>query len=333
MSVSRRCAFGVVALLLLSAASVAQAETWAEKLGYPAGKRVMILHADDIGMCYEANERGQGLSAQPVTSRSAAMMVPCPWYNEIADWYKENPEYDLGLHLAMNSEWKWYRWGPVAGRDAVPGMVDKDGYLQRRQIETATQRQAGRNRNRDSRPGRTGHLARACGPGHIDTHMGTLYARLDFTARPTEGGRGVPHSGDGRRADAGGDRQVPQAGLPDHRASRSKLMANYKLPKLDDFQLPCSKARRTRRSAASFTSRSASMRPGLNEIIFHPSVLTETTQGDHRHLAAASLGSPDVLRSGGARLLRARGDSVHQLERDHETLGRSYGDTLPKAKG
>ena len=59
--------------------------------------------------------------------QSAAMMVPCPWFNEIANWYKEHPDFDMGLHLAMNSEWKWYRWGPVAPRDKVPGMVDPDG--------------------------------------------------------------------------------------------------------------------------------------------------------------------------------------------------------------
>ena len=70
-------------------------------------------------------------------------MVPCPWYNEMADWYKENPDYDLGLHLAMNSEWKWYRWGPVAGRDKVPGMVDKDGFLWRSRARNGPARQAG----------------------------------------------------------------------------------------------------------------------------------------------------------------------------------------------
>ncbi len=63
--------------------------------------------------------------------QSAALMVPCPWYNEMANWYIENPKYDLGLHLSLTSEWKWYRWGPVADRTKVPGLIDNDGYMWR----------------------------------------------------------------------------------------------------------------------------------------------------------------------------------------------------------
>ncbi len=104
---------------VVAGANSAQGETWAEKLGYPAGKMVLMLHADDIGMCYEANQAAKAyLTAGQI--QSAALMVPCPWYNEMADWYKEHPDIDLGLHLAMNSEWKWYRWGPVAGRAKCP---------------------------------------------------------------------------------------------------------------------------------------------------------------------------------------------------------------------
>ncbi len=131
-----RVAFCFAVLSFASALS-ARAETWAEKLGYPSGKIVLILHADDIGMCYEANEAAKTYLTEGQI-QSAAMMVPCPWFNEIAAWYKDHPEFDMGLHLAMNSEWKWYRWGPVAGKDQVPGMVDPDGYLWHDVIETAT---------------------------------------------------------------------------------------------------------------------------------------------------------------------------------------------------
>ena len=81
---------------------LAQAEPWSEKLGYPAGKKVLILHADDIGMCYEANMAAKAMlttkSQIPgvMQIQSAALMVPCPWYNEMANWYKENPDYDIG---------------------------------------------------------------------------------------------------------------------------------------------------------------------------------------------------------------------------------------------
>jgi predicted glycoside hydrolase/deacetylase ChbG (UPF0249 family) len=157
----------------------ARGETWAEKLGYPADKRVLILHADDIGMCYEANQAAKAyLTANHI--QSAALMVPCSWYNEMADWYKEHPDFDLGLHLAMNSEWKWYRWGPVAGRLNVPGMVDKEGFLWRSQMETAS---AARPEEIEAeiRAQVDRAIAKGTKPGHIDTHMGTLYVRPDYT--------------------------------------------------------------------------------------------------------------------------------------------------------
>ena len=30
-------------------------QSWAEKLGFPSGKKVLLLHIDDVGMCPEAN--------------------------------------------------------------------------------------------------------------------------------------------------------------------------------------------------------------------------------------------------------------------------------------
>src|SRR3954454_12421913 len=81
-------------------------------------------------MCYEAN-----LAAQRALSRgdykSAAAMVPCPWFNEMAAWCVEHPEHDVGLHLTLTSEWKYSRWPAVAPREQVPGLFDAQGYLHR----------------------------------------------------------------------------------------------------------------------------------------------------------------------------------------------------------
>ena len=165
--VRRFCFSTLLVLLGLLPALAARGETWAEKLGYPSDKVVLILHADDIGMCYEANQAAKDyLTAGRI--QSAAMMVPCPWFNEIADWYKQHPEYDMGLHLAMNSEWKWYRWGPVAGKKNVPGMVDKDGYLWRGVLETASHATA-EEIEAEIRAQVERALARGIRPSHIDT--------------------------------------------------------------------------------------------------------------------------------------------------------------------
>ena len=56
-------------------------------------------------------------------------MFPCAWYQEAIDILKQHPEITVGIHLTLNAEWKNYRWGPVAGKDKVPSLVDKDGYF------------------------------------------------------------------------------------------------------------------------------------------------------------------------------------------------------------
>ncbi len=258
--------------LCVSLGHVARAETWAEKLGYPSGKTVLILHADDIGMCYEANEAAKAyLTAGNI--QSAALMVPCPWYNEMADWYKQHPEYDLGLHLAMNSEWKWYRWGPVAGRAKVPGMCDDEGFLWRSQLETATHA-SGEEIEAEIRAQIERALSKGTRPGHIDTHMGTLYVRLDYT-------KAYLKLAEEYRIPAMVVEQTPavlakfkKQGYPITDESVA-LLATYKLPKLDDFNAaPDGKTYEDKRDK--FQELVRSLSPGLNEIIFHPSVLSNT---------------------------------------------------------
>jgi predicted glycoside hydrolase/deacetylase ChbG (UPF0249 family) len=264
-----RIAF-LVGFVLLAAAA-AQAETWAEKLGYPSGKTVLILHADDIGMCYEANQAAKDyLTAGRI--QSAAMMVPCPWFNEIAQWYKEHPEYDMGLHLAMNSEWRWYRWGPVAGRDKVPGMVDPDGYLWRSVPDTATHAK-GEEIEAEIRAQLERAISRGIRPSHIDTHMGTLYARIDYT-------RAYLKVAQEHRIPAMVIELTPpvvakfkKQGYPITDES-IRAVAAYTLPKLDDFHAaPDGKTYEDKKEK--FFELVRSMSPGINEVIFHPSVLTE----------------------------------------------------------
>ncbi len=263
-------------LALVCAASALRAQekpqqTWAEKLGYPAGKRVLILHADDIGMCYEANEAAkQYLPKGDI--QSAAMMVPCPWFNEIANWYKEHPDFDMGLHLAMNSEWKWYRWPSVAPSTEVPGMIDPDGYLWNDTLKTAMKAKP-EEIDKEIRAQLERAISRGIKPGHIDTHMGTLYARPDFTAvyaKVAEDYRipamiiePSPHVIDKFR----------KRGIPNTEQLRT-ILVNYKLPKLDDFDSVVEgKTYEGKRDA--FFTQIKELRPGITELIFHPSILTD----------------------------------------------------------
>ena len=108
--------------------NAASAQSLVEWLGYPVGTKLVIIHADDLGETHAVNAASiQALERGAVNS--ASMMVPCPWFPEIADFAKSHPDADLGLHLTLTSERVYYRWGPVAPGDQVPTLVDENGYL------------------------------------------------------------------------------------------------------------------------------------------------------------------------------------------------------------
>jgi predicted glycoside hydrolase/deacetylase ChbG (UPF0249 family) len=245
--------------------------TQAERLGFPAGKRVLILHADDIGMCYEANEAAKNYLGKGEI-QSAAMMVPCPWFNEIAHWYKENPQHDMGLHLAMNSEWTWYRWGPVAPKSEVPGMVDPDGYLWDDTIKTAMKAPA-EEIEKEIRAQIERALSRGIRPSHIDTHMGTLYARPDYTAVYCKLAEEYHIPAMVIEPSPAVIEKFRQRGVPPTEQMK-QILSNYKLPKLDDFDsVPEGKTYEEKRDK--FFEQVRGLRPGITEIIFHPSTMTE----------------------------------------------------------
>jgi len=78
----------------------------------------LIIRTDDIGMSHSVNMAMQKLvsTGMPV---SVSVLFPCPWYQEAVEILKQHPNVSVGIHLALNSEWKNYRWGPVAGSAAV----------------------------------------------------------------------------------------------------------------------------------------------------------------------------------------------------------------------
>jgi predicted glycoside hydrolase/deacetylase ChbG (UPF0249 family) len=113
--------------LFLSTLAVS-AQTLADRLGYPPGTKLIIVHADDLGETHAVNAAAiKALEAG--TINSASLMVPCPWFPEIADYAKSHPDADFGLHLTLTSERVYYRWSPVASGDKVPSLVDENGYF------------------------------------------------------------------------------------------------------------------------------------------------------------------------------------------------------------
>jgi predicted glycoside hydrolase/deacetylase ChbG (UPF0249 family) len=116
----------LVGLVLCTVAVSAQ--TLGERLGYPPGTKLIIVHADDLGETHAVNAAAMK-AMQGGTINSASLMVPCPWFPEMADYAKSHPDADFGLHLTLTSERVYYRWGPVAPADKVPSLVDENGYF------------------------------------------------------------------------------------------------------------------------------------------------------------------------------------------------------------
>ncbi len=97
-------------------------------LGYPADARLLIINADDFGMCQAVNE-AVCRALEKGLLRSTTLMVPCPWALQAMHFLALHPEVAFGVHLTAISEWSEYRWGPITSRDKVSSLIDESGYF------------------------------------------------------------------------------------------------------------------------------------------------------------------------------------------------------------
>ncbi len=144
-----------------------------ERLGYPASARLLVIHADDFGMNHSVNRATiEALEKGWITS--ASILVPCPWFPEVAAWAKQHQEADLGIHQALNSEWTTLRWGPVSSRDKVPSLLDSDGYLP---LDTPAVTENAKPAEVETELRTQIDLAKAAGIHltHLDSHMAALF--------------------------------------------------------------------------------------------------------------------------------------------------------------
>jgi hypothetical protein len=95
-------------------------------LGFAPDARLVIFHADDVGMCHGSNLAFVDLCVAGMVT-TGSVMIPCPWSPETLALAKANPALDLGVHLTLNSEWGGYRWGPISTRDRASGLIDDEG--------------------------------------------------------------------------------------------------------------------------------------------------------------------------------------------------------------
>jgi predicted glycoside hydrolase/deacetylase ChbG (UPF0249 family) len=170
----KRLIIALTAVMFVSFAQVrSQEKTIAERLGYPRDAKLLIVHADDLGVAHSVNVASMKAFETGLVN-SGSIMIPCPWLPEIAAYARANPQADLGLHLTLNSEWTSFRWGPVSPKDRVASLLDKDGYFYLTETEAAA---AADPKQVELEINAQIQRARALGiqPTHLDSHMGTLY--------------------------------------------------------------------------------------------------------------------------------------------------------------
>jgi predicted glycoside hydrolase/deacetylase ChbG (UPF0249 family) len=164
--------------LLFFVVSVNAQKTLQERLGYSKDAKLLILHADDLGMSHSENA-ATFYAMEHGSVNSASIMMPTPWITEAANYQHDHPNADFGLHLTLTSEWNYLNWGSVASSSTVSGLLNKNGfffstvdsvYRNATTVEVEKELRAQIEK------------ARSLGIDitHLDSHMGTLFGRPDY---------------------------------------------------------------------------------------------------------------------------------------------------------
>ncbi len=303
----------------------------AQELGYRENDRLLIVNADDYGLCRSVNEAARQLLTEGVIS-SATIMMPCAWAKDGAEWSAAHPEFDVGVHLTFTSEWGPYAWGPVTRNGDVSSLVTREGYFPR-DARTFEQTADASQVKKEMISQIEMALAHGMSPTHADNHMGSLYGlqtgrhfvveALDVCAafglpfrlpRHVTGDDGVAPPEMAERA-----RQI--AALAD---AKGVVILDYLvgLP----FQLG---------EGETYDSFKADMikllkrlQPGVTELIIHPSLLTGELRSFHgqpekREMEYRLFRDPDIgrlLQDEGIRLIRWRQLQQLQRSRSNPTL-------------
>jgi predicted glycoside hydrolase/deacetylase ChbG (UPF0249 family) len=172
---------GLIIAALLSASGAVRAQdppTLAEKLGYEKDAILLIVHADDLGLAQSVNAASiQAFEQGGITSGS--VMVPCPWTPDFAGYFREHPNLDVGIHITLNAEWEFYRWGGILPSTQIPSLLDEAGYLYAT-VEEVAQHARVEEVEQEVKAQIERALALGIRPTHLDTHMGSIGARPEF---------------------------------------------------------------------------------------------------------------------------------------------------------
>jgi chitin disaccharide deacetylase len=255
----------LLVLLLIPAGLFAQQQkNTAELLGYPADTKLLILHADDLGLSHSTNMAViKAFESNAVSS--ASIMVPCPWFPEIAAYVKDHPDLDVGIHFTLNAEWKFYKWNGVSPSGDIPSLLDKDGYFNsslQPLIFGAKPEQV----EKELRAQLEKAIAYGIKPSHIDSHMGSMFITPALFRVALKVAR---------------EYKIPLF-IPMNEAKKSAPFLIKEIPSdvitVDNFQMLPGEAVKGDWKAM-YTDFIKALTPGLNEIVVHLSFDNEEMQG------------------------------------------------------
>ena len=225
------------------------------RLGYPRGTRLLILHFDDLGTTRSGNAAVQAARGLGLTV-SGSVIVPGPRFQEVAAYARAHPDFDLGVHLALTSEWPGYRWGSVAPRATVPTLLGGDSLLLREWSDST------RVRWQDVEQELRAQIAaaRAAGirPTHVDVHEFVLFTHgpvLFEVLRRVAQGAGVPLLS--AREWVSGRQMMPQ--LPSGPFELSRVISNSPNVAPSDWD-------------SCYVDQIRALPAGVSELILHPAL-------------------------------------------------------------
>lgn len=298
----------------------------AKALGYGEGEKLLLINADDFGLCHSVNSGIQQLLLDQTVS-SATLMMPCGWAREAALWSARHPQIDVGVHFTFTSEWDLYRWGPVNRKGKTDSLVTIENYFPK---ESKTVEQlADPDQVKEELIAQI-EMALAMGmkPSHADNHMGSMYGLatgrhflpivLDVCAS-----YGLPFRLPRYLLQENGQIAPPELA---EQAKQLAQLADSKGVVILDYLvgLPFHL-----QDGEDFHSLKADMRmllkslhPGVTELIIHPSLVTDELQSFHgqplkRGMELELFRDPDIqktLQDEGIRMIRWR--ELQKVQRD-----------------
>jgi len=150
----------------------------AELLGYPKDTKLLIIHADDMGLSNSVNTACiKAFDNKGITSGS--IMTPCPWANDMIAYAKDHPGMDVGIHLTLTAEWELYKWGGITSSDQITSLLDSNNYFYP-SVEELGKKVKAPEAEKEMKAQIDKVIKAGVQLTHIDTHMGSVLANPEL---------------------------------------------------------------------------------------------------------------------------------------------------------